>query len=110
MENKAQDDRTEGDAVSNNKTKSDISEFKYIKAVSVGSINPNVLLTDEGREQQMEILNRCLNDYPKGVIIGKDIAIGRYMLGEHELTLQRTVYHVGFLRKPAWAEKKSEGN
>ena len=100
-----QDDGAGGDAVSNNKTKSDISEFKYIKAVSVGSINPNVLLADEGRDSQMELLNKCLNDYPKGVIIGKDIAIGRYMLGEHELTLQRTVYHVGFLRKPAWVDE-----
>ena len=88
-----------------NQTKPDVSEFKYVKAVTVGSINPNVLLSDEGREQQMDLLNKYLNDYPKGVIIGKDIAIGRYMLGEHELTLQRTVYHVGFVRKPMWAEE-----
>jgi len=92
--------------MNNDKSKPDVSDFRFIKAVSVGSINPNVLLSDEGREQQVELLNKCLNDYPKGVIIGKDIAIGRYMLGEHELTLQRTIYHVGFLRKPAWLEEK----
>lgn len=94
--------------MTNNKTKPDVSEFKFIKAVPVGSINPNVLLSDEGREKQVELLNKCLNDYPKGVIIGKDIAIGRYMLGEHELTLQRTVYHVGFLRKPAWVSDEEK--
>ena len=92
--------------MNNNKTKPDISEFKFIKAVSVGSINPNVLSSDEGRDAQIGLLNKCLNDYPKGVIIGKDIAIGRYMLGEHELTLQRTIYHVGFVRKPAWVDEE----
>ena len=94
--------------MADNRTKPDVSEFKFIKAVTVGSINPNVLITDEGREQQMDLLNKCLNEFPKGVIIGKDIAIGRYMLGEHELTLQRTVYHVGFLRKPAWLEEEDK--
>ena len=82
--------------------KPNLSDFSFIKDVAVGSINPNVLMTDEGRETQIAMLNRCLNDYPKGVIIGKDIAIGRYVMGEHELTLQRTVYHVGFTRKPTW--------
>ena len=94
--------------MADNRTKPDVSEFKFIKAVTVGSINPNVLITDEGREQQMDLLNKCLNEFPKGVIIGKDIAIGRYMLGEHELTLQRTVYHVGFVRKPAWLEEEDK--
>jgi len=86
--------------------KPDLSDFRYIKDITVGSINPNVLLSDEGRAEQVELLNKCLNDYPKGVIIGKDIAIGRYMLGEHELTMQKTVYHIGFSRKPAWMDEK----
>ena len=84
-----------------------MSDFKFIKAVPVGSVNPNVLLSDDEKEQQTALLNRCLNDHPKGVIIGKDIAIGRYMLGEHELTMQKTVYHVGFLRKPAWLSEEN---
>ena len=50
-------------------------------------------------------MNRCLNDYPKGIIIGKDIAIGRYMIGEHELTMEKVTYHIGFERKPSWIEK-----
>jgi len=88
--------------VNSGKSKPDISEFKFIKTVSVGSVNPNVLLSDETRDAQMALLNRCLNDFPKGVIIGKDITIGRFMLGEHELTMQRTLYHVGFPRRPMW--------
>ena|GEM_PF-367647 len=87
-----------------------LSDFKYIKMVTVGSINPNAMLSDEGREVQAVYLNRCLNEPPKGVIIGKDIAIGRYMLGEHELTMQKTVYHVGFTRKPAWITEEERKN
>lgn len=86
--------------------KPDYTQVRYIKAVSIGSINPNILLSDEDKAAQAELLNRCLNDYPKGIIVGKDISIGRYMLGEHELSMQKTTYHIGFPRKPVWLEEK----
>ena len=57
------------------------------------------------RENQMALLNKCLNEYPKGRIIGKDISVGVFQVGDHQITLQRTTYHVGFLRKPVWMEK-----
>lgn len=84
------------------KHKKEMSEIHYVKLVPVGSVNPNNPISDQSREQQLEVLNRCLNDYPKGVIIGKDITIGRYMIGEHELTMEKVTYHVGFERKPQW--------
>lgn len=86
--------------------KPEISDVKFIKEVAVGNVNPNVILSDNAREAQMSFLNRCLNEYPKGTIIGKDIAIGRYTIGEHELIMQKTIYHVGFLRKPPWMDEK----
>lgn len=79
-----------------------IEDVQYVKLVTVGSVNPNNPLSEESREQQVALLNRCLTDYPKGMIIGKDIAIGRYMVGEHELTMEKVTYHVGFSRRPAW--------
>lgn len=79
-----------------------IEDVQYVKLVTVGSVNPNNPLSEESREQQIALLNRCLTDYPKGMIIGKDIAIGRYMVGEHELTMEKVTYHVGFSRRPAW--------
>jgi hypothetical protein len=88
-----------------NEKKPSLSDFRFIKEVNVGSINPNNLLSEEKQEEQIALLNRCLNESPKGVIIGKDISIGRYKMGEHELTMQKTTYHVGFLRKPLWMEK-----
>jgi len=87
-----------------NKEKKTLSEIGYIKLVPIGSVNPNSPLSDQSKEEQVALLNRCLNDYPKGIILGKDITIGRYQLGEHELTMEKVTYHVGFKRKPSWDE------
>lgn len=88
--------------------KTALTDIQYVKLVSIGSVNPNNPLSDQSREAQAALLNQCLNDYPKGVIIGKDITIGRYMIGEHELTMEKITYHVGFTRKPLWEEEKKE--
>lgn len=82
--------------------------MRYIKLVSIGSVNPNNPLSEQAKEEQMDLLNRCLNGYPRGTIIGKDITVGRYMVGEHELTMEKITYHVGFLRKPLWDEQGGE--
>lgn len=88
--------------------KTALTDIRYVKLVPIGSVNPNNPLSDQSREAQTELLNKCLNDYPKGVIIGKDITIGRYLIGEHELTMEKITYHVGFTRKPAWEEEEKE--
>mgnify|MGYP003299333540 CR=1 FL=1 len=85
--------------------KSTLSDIGYIKLVPIGSVNPNQLLSEEGKAAQTALLNKCLTDYPKGRIIGKDITVGRYLFGEHELTMEKITYHVGFPRKPAWEEE-----
>lgn len=82
--------------------KMDLADIRYVKLVTVGSVNPNNPLSDQSREQQLALLNRCLNEYPKGVIMGKDITIGRYLIGAHELTMEKVTYHVGFPRRPGW--------
>lgn len=82
--------------------KTALTDVRYVKLVPVGSVNPNNPLSDQSKEEQAALLNRCLNDYPKGMIIGKDITVGRYMLGEHELTMEKITYHIGFERKPSW--------
>lgn len=82
--------------------KMDLMDVGYVKLVTVGSVNPNHPLSDQSRQQQVALLNRCLHEYPKGVIIGKDTTIGRYLIGAHELTMEQTTYHVGFARRPGW--------
>lgn len=88
--------------------KPSLSDIHYVKMVPVGSVNPNSPLSEQSQRQQVMLLNRCLNDYPKGVIIGKDTAVGRYLIGEHELVMEKVTYHVGFTRKPAWEDGGSE--
>lgn len=88
--------------------KTTLSDIQYIKLVPIGSVNPNNPLSDQSKEEQAALLNRCLNDYPKGVIVGKDVTVGRYVIGEHELTMEKVTYHVGFTRKPAWEEERRE--
>ncbi len=86
----------------NNNKKTAMEDIGYVELVSVGSVNPNNPLSEASIEKQKEKLNKCLNGYPKGIIIGKDVTIGRYMIGAHELTMEKTTYHVGFSRKPLW--------
>lgn len=93
-----------------NQNKTDISEVKYVEAVTIGGINPNAPVLDEKRDEQIAFFNRCLSDYPKGIIIGKDVTIGRYVLGEHELLMQKSTYHIGFTRKPSWMDKDKNEN
>ena len=87
-----------------------LTDIHYIKLVTIGSVNPNNPLSDQSREAQAALLNRCLNDYPKGIIIGRDITVGKYLIGEHELTMEKITYHVGFPRKPAWEEEEKGEN
>lgn len=84
--------------------KTTYEELRFVKVVPLGSVNPNNPLSEESAHQQEAYLNRCLNDYPKGTIIGKDVTIGRYQIGNHELTMEKVSYHIGFPRKPAWME------
>lgn len=90
----------------NGDKKTSMEDIRYIKLVTIGSVNPNNPLSEQSRAEQAELLNRCLSDYPKGVIIGKDITIGRYQIGEHELVMEKITYHVGFTRKPPWKEEQ----
>lgn len=80
-----------------------LNDVRYIKRVKVGNINPNAVLTEENKDEQVKLLNRCL-DEGRGKIVGKDVTYGVYQVGEHEITLQATIYHIGFKRKPYWLE------
>lgn len=83
-----------------------LQDIGYVKLVTIGSVNPNSPLSEQSKAEQAALLNRCLNGYPAGVIIGKDTAVGRYMIGEHELIMEKITYHVGFPRKPLWEDEE----
>lgn len=85
--------------------KTALEDIHYVKLVTVGSVNPNNPLSDQSREAQAALLNRCLNEYPRGVILGRDVTVGKYLIGDHQLTMEKITYHVGFARKPSWEEE-----
>lgn len=80
----------------------DLSDISFIKRVRIGSMNPNETYSDQHQEEQMAVLNRCIGGTPRGKIIARDIAVGIYQIGEHQITMQQTTYHIGFIRKPHW--------
>ncbi|MCI8463582.1 MAG: hypothetical protein HFG25_11685 [Lachnospiraceae bacterium] len=87
--------------------KTALEDIHYVKLVSIGSVNPNNPLSDQSREAQTALLNRCLNEYPRGIILGRDVTVGKYLIGDHQLTMEKITYHVGFVRKPSWEEDSS---
>jgi len=83
-----------------------LSEISYVKRVTVGSISR--VLDESALEEQVKLLNRCLNEFPRGRII--NIEITRLEVPgdpnkDLKIVIQRTTYHVGFKRKPSWIDE-----
>lgn len=78
------------------------TDVKYVHRVIVGNDNPEQQPSEEKYKKQLELLNRCLNDFPKGKIIGQEKNFYILNIGEHQVVMQYIVYHVGFTRRPGW--------
>lgn len=85
-----------------------LSDLTFVKRIIVGSNNPADLKTEEHVEQAMAQLNRCLTSHPKGKIIGIEKSFALLQIGEHQVVLQWSTYHVGFPRKPSWLEDEEQ--
>ncbi|TRX54846.1 hypothetical protein FNH22_19015 [Fulvivirga sp. M361] len=81
-----------------------LEHVRFVKKIAIGSVNPQITFSEEEHDKQMDLLNRCLNDYPRGKIIGRDLTIATFQLGEHQMNMQKTTYHIGFERKPHWLD------
>lgn len=82
----------------------DLSTVSYVKRIKIGNDNPQTVYTEEMAAKDMNLLNRCLNDFPKGHIIASEKNFAVFNIGEHQVVLQWIVYHIGFNRKPMWLE------
>lgn len=80
----------------------DLSCVGFVKRIIIGNNNPEKVTTDAEIEKQVNLLNKCLQEYPKGKIIGIERNFFILNIGEHQVIMQYTVYHVGFKRKPDW--------
>ncbi len=82
----------------------DVSDVHYIKRITIGTSDPNQILSEEEVERAMELLNRCLTGPPSGTIVGIEKSFKILNIGEHQAVLQWIVYHVGFSRRPLWLD------
>lgn len=80
----------------------DLSCVGFVKRIIIGNNNPEKVVTDAEIEKQVNLLNKCLQEYPKGKIIGIERNFFILNIGEHQVIMQYTVYHIGFKRKPDW--------
>lgn len=83
----------------------DVASVKYIKRIVIGNTNAEQMRDERFIESQMNLLNRCLSQYPKGVIIGTERNFTLLRIGEHQVVLQSVAYHVGFPRYPRWLDE-----
>ena len=83
----------------------DLSDMVFIKRIVIGSSNPTDIQSEERIDQAMALINRCLSDYPRGKIIGIENSFSILQVGEHNVVLQWTTYHIGFMRRPTWLEE-----
>ncbi|MET0256150.1 MAG: hypothetical protein ABW193_10150 [Luteibacter sp.] len=80
----------------------DLTDVKFVKRIVVGSDNPSQMATETQVEEARALLNRCLNESPRGKIVGLEKSFTILQVGEHQVVLQWICYHVGFARKPLW--------
>lgn len=87
----------------------DITDVAHVERVVIGTTDPAQMPTNEENDSNMQLLNRCLSDYPKGRIIGVERSFSVVRIGEHQVVLESVVYHVGFKKVPLWLiENKSK--
>lgn len=79
-----------------------LTDVKFIKRVVVGNDNPENAPDEKKYKEQMDFLNKCLKEVPRGKIVGQEKNFYLLNLGEHQVVMQYIVYHVGFERKPCW--------
>ena len=83
-----------------NKEVFDISSVGYVKRIVIGNNNPEKATDERTIQKQIDLLNRCLTEYPKGKMIGIERNFFILNIGEHQVVMQYSVYHLGFKRKP----------
>lgn len=79
-----------------------MTDVGFVKRVVVGNDNPEAAPDEKKFQEQLDYLNRCLSDSPKGKIVGQEKNFFLLNIGEHQVVMQYIVYHVGFNKKPYW--------
>lgn len=84
----------------------DLTGVGFIKRIGLGSLEMQAAASDSDNDQAMALLNRCLSDFPKGRIIGREMSFDVLTTKSgHQVVLEKVTYHVGFPRRPAWLDQ-----
>lgn len=74
-------------------------EIVYVRRVVVGNSRPDKWLSEAEIAKQQEEVNRLLNEFPRGRIIGLEKNVYLLNWGEHQAIVQYLVYHIGFTKR-----------
>jgi hypothetical protein len=85
-----------------------LTNIRFIKRIVVGNDNPQAMRTEAEVNQAMDLVNRCLSGSPRGYLLNVEKSFSLHNIGEHQVVLQYTVYHIGFERKPMFLDQADE--
>ncbi len=85
-----------------------LADITFVKIVSIGDLNKPT--SEEEMMKRVELLNKCLQELPKGRIIGKNVSTQMLQFKDLPGPQERTTYHIGWTRKPYWLEEEEESN
>nr|WP_137677324.1 hypothetical protein [Parerythrobacter lutipelagi] len=87
----------------------DLSEIRFVKRIGVGNLDIRAGAAEPSNDAAMQTLNRCLSEYPRGTIIGREMSFDVLTTKSgHQVVLEKVTYHVGFPRKPAWLDEEPQ--
>ncbi len=82
----------------------ELEAVTFVKRITVGNLDRPT--SEEEIEVQVEQLNKCLQEFPRGWIISRTISTLVFGAEDARLTYQQTTYHIGWKRKPYWLEEE----
>ncbi|MCC4620075.1 hypothetical protein LL965_08230 [Xanthomonas cassavae CFBP 4642] len=80
----------------------DLSEIRFVKRIAVRKGHGDRPAADDQDARAMDLLNRCLAEFPKGRIITIEKHTSMEQIGAEQVSVEWVCYHVGFPRRPAW--------
>lgn len=86
----------------------DLSDVGYVKRIVVGTVDPQSIPSEEETQGKMDLVNRCLTEFPKGKLLGMERSFSILRMGEHQVVLEAVSYHIGFARQPFWIQEEEQ--
>jgi hypothetical protein len=83
----------------------DLTGIRFVKRIVLGTHDPASPMTEQEVNDALSVLNRCLNEAPRGKIVGMEKNFTVLNMGGHQVVMQWLVYYIGFARQPLWLKE-----